>query len=334
MRKVLITGIAGFVGSQLAERLSASGVEVWGITIDGSAGNLEGITGLNLLQCDLLDYPALHEVVARVRPDVIFHLAAQSAPSLSFKYPAETLKVNIFAALNLFEATVACAPESRVVNIGSGDEYGEVAESDLPAKETVELKPLNPYAVSKVTQDLLAFQYWKSKGLKAVRCRPFNHYGPKQSEVFVCSDLARQIAEIEAGIRPEKQVMVGNLEASKDFLYVKDVISAYELLAEKGELGGVYNICSGKAVKIREIIETLVSLSTERIEVLQDPGKLRPADVKALYGDAGKLKALGWRQEYPLERGLADLLEFWREKTGKPSGPGQAGNQDEPRFKT
>ncbi|HAO92520.1 MAG: hypothetical protein A2X93_04425 [Deltaproteobacteria bacterium GWC2_56_8] len=317
MRKVLITGIAGFAGSQLAESLRARGVEVWGITIDDSIGNLAGVSGLNLVKCDLLDFPALREVIAGVRPDVVFHLAAQSAPSLSFKFPGETLRVNIFSTLNLFEAIVECSPESRIVNVGSGDEYGEVAEKDLPAKETAELRPLNPYAVSKVTQDLLAFQYWKSKGLKAVRCRPFNHYGPRQSEVFVCSDLARQIAEIEAGIRAEKRVMVGNLEAAKDFLYVKDVISAYELLAEKGEFGGVYNICSGKAVKIREIIEALVSFSTERIDILQDPGKLRPADVQALYGDAGRLKALGWKQEYPLEKGLKDLLEFWREKIRK-----------------
>ncbi|MBI5642822.1 MAG: GDP-mannose 4,6-dehydratase [Deltaproteobacteria bacterium] len=314
MRKVLITGIAGFVGSHLAERLRDKGAEVWGTLLDDKLGNIEGMEGLNLIQCDLLDRQAVMDAIGRIKPESIFHLAAQSAPSLSFKNPGETLKVNIFSTLNIFEAVMESSPESVVLNVGSGDEYGEVEDKDLPVNETAELRPLNPYAVSKVTQYLLAFQYWKSKGLKTVRCRPFNHYGPRQSEIFVSSEFAKQIAEIEAGIRPEKVIKVGNLEASKDFLEVRDVVSAYEILVEKGEMGSVYNICSGKAIKIREIIDTLISLSNEKIEIFQDPGKKRPSDVKALYGDAGRLKALGWRAEHDLADGLESLLDFWREK--------------------
>jgi len=312
MSKVLITGIAGFVGSHLAERLSATG-EVWGTYIGDDLSNLEGI-GANLVECDLLDAEKVRETIREIRPERVFHLAAQSLPSISFADPGATLKVNIFASLNLFEAMVEYVPGAVLLNIGSGDEYGEVDAAHLPVAETAELKPLNPYAVSKVTQDLLAFQYAKSKGLKAVRCRPFNHYGPRQADTFVCSSFARQIAEIEAGVAEEKVLKVGNLDAAKDFLYVGDVVRAYELLVEKGEYGSVYNVCSGYAVKIRTILDTLLSLSGERIELVQDIGKKRPTDTVALYGDRARLTALGWEPAFSLEDGLSGLLAYWRKK--------------------
>ncbi len=311
--KVLITGIAGFVGSHLAERLSKK-AEVWGAYIEPDLSNLDGIKGLNLVECDLLEADKVGRLVRDVRPDRVFHLAAQSIPALSFANPARTLQVNIFATLNLFEAVVEHAPGATVLNVGSGDEYGEVDTAHLPVKETTELKPVNPYAVSKVTQDLLAFQYSKSKGLKAVRCRPFNHYGPRQSDIFVCSSFARQVAEIEAGIKKERTIKVGNLEAAKDFLYVGDVVRAYDLLAEKGEPGGVYNVCSGRAVKIRSIVETLVSLAGGGIDFVQDAGKKRPTDTVAIYGDPSRLSGLGWSPRYSLEDGLKEVLDFWRKK--------------------
>ncbi|MDO8425946.1 MAG: GDP-mannose 4,6-dehydratase, partial [Deltaproteobacteria bacterium] len=236
MDKILITGVAGFVGSHLAERLGKRG-ELWGTHLDDNLRNISGVKGLNLIKCDLLDAKAVREVIEKVRPRKVFHLAAQSVPSVSFTNPAETLKVNIFSTLNLFEAMIESAPDALILNVGSGDEYGDVEEKDLPLKETAPLRPINPYAVSKVAQDLLAFQYWKSKGLKAVRCRPFNHFGPRQSDVFVTAAFAKQIAEIEAGIKKDKVINTGNLEASKDFLDVRDVVSAYELLIDKGESG-------------------------------------------------------------------------------------------------
>lgn len=312
MSKVLITGIAGFVGSHLAEHLGAKD-EVWGTYIGSDLTNIEGI-GVNLVECDLLDADRVGEVMRELRPERVFHLAAQSLPSTSFANPAQTLKVNIFASLNLFEAMVAHVPDSVLLNIGSGDEYGEVDPANLPVGETAELKPLNPYAVSKVTQDLLAFQYAKSKGLKAVRCRPFNHYGPRQADSFVCSAFARQIAEIEAGVIKDKVLKVGNLNAAKDFLYVGDVVRAYELLIEKGECGSVYNVCSGYAVKISTILETLLSISGERIELVQDSGRKRPTDTVALYGDRTRLTALGWEPAFGLEDGLTALLDYWRKR--------------------
>lgn len=312
MSKVLITGIAGFVGSHLAERLSGK-AEVWGTYIGSDLSNLEG-AGAQLVECDLLDAEKVRKVIRDLRPERVFHLAAQSLPSLSFANPAATLRVNIFASLNLFEAMVEYVPGSVLLNIGSGDEYGEVDAASLPVRETEELKPLNPYAVSKVTQDLLAFQYARSKGLKAVRCRPFNHYGPRQADTFVCSSFARQIAEIEAGVVKEKVLKVGNLDAAKDFLYVGDVVRAYELLIEKGAHGSVYNVCSGYAVKIRTILDTLLSISGERIELVQDMDKKRPTDTVALYGDRARLTALGWEPAFSLEDGLRELLSYWRNK--------------------
>lgn len=316
MRKILITGIAGFVGSHLAESLNGK-ADLWGLHLSNDLSNIEAIKGINLIKCDLLDYTQVRSAIEQIRPDGVFHLAAQSAPSASFTHPAETLRVNIFASLNLFEAIVDISPNTVVINAGSGEVYGDVDAKDLPVREESELKPLNPYAVSKVTQDLLAFQYWRSKNLKVIRCRPFNHYGPRQADRFVTAEFAKQIAEIETGVRKDKILKVGNLEASKDFLYVKDVVSAYELLFDKGEHGSVYNICSGRAVKVQEIMDILISLSSERIEVIQDPSRMRPSDVKVLYGDAARLKSLGWSPRHSLKQGLKELLNFWREKVRK-----------------
>jgi len=316
VRKVLITGIAGFAGSHLAERLIGR-FEVSGTVIDDNVRNLSGLSGLDLVKCDLLDRGAVEGLIARLKPDFIFHLAAQSMPSFSFGHPAETLSTNIFSTLNIFEATVNSSPETAILNIGSGDEYGDVRQESLPVNETAELRPLNPYAVSKVTQDLLAFQYWKSRGLKVVRARPFNHFGARQAESFVAAEFAKQIAEIEAGIKKNKALKVGNLDAVKDFLDVRDVVAAYELLVHKGNYGEVYNICSGRAISIRQMAEKLISLSSEKIEIEQDTSRKRPTDTVAMYGDASRLKSLGWEQRYTLEESIKALLDYWRGRVGR-----------------
>jgi len=316
MRKVLITGIAGFAGSHLAERLIKR-YEVWGLHIDADLSNLSGAKGARLVECDMTDYGKVAEVIGSLRPASVFHLAGQSLPAFSFDHPGETLKTNIFSTLNLFEAVAALSPDTVVLNIGSADEYGDVDRGSLPVNEKAELRPLNPYAVSKVTQDLLAFQYWKSKGLKAVRARPFNHMGPRQSESFVTAEFAKRIAEIEAGRVREKTLMVGNLDAAKDFLDVRDVVAAYELLVEKGAPGEVYNICSGRAYRIRELAEKLLSFSTEKIEIVQDPAKKRPTDTIAIYGDNSRVRSLGWSPKHTFDETLRSLLDYWRERVGR-----------------
>lgn len=313
MRRVLITGIAGFAGSHLAEMLSGK-AEVWGTCLDDNFENISGVAGLKLVRCDLLDPAMVEAALEQARPDAIFHLAGQSVPSLSFGAPAETLRINIFSTLNLFEAVLSKAPGALIVNIGSGDEYGEVLLEELPVKEGAELRPMNPYAVSKVTQDLLAFQYNRSRNLRVVRCRPFNHYGPRQAPTLVTSAFAKQVAEIEAGIKTEKVLKVGSLEASKDFLYVKDVVAAYELLAREGEAGEVYNICSGTPIKIQTILDTLLLLTDEKIEVVTDTARLRSKEAPVLYGDPGRLKRLGWAPACTLEQGLSETLDYWRKK--------------------
>lgn len=313
MRKFLITGIAGFAGSHLAERLSGR-FEVWGTCIDDNRENIKGIPSLNLVHCNLLDRERVIEVVRSVKPDGVFHLAAQSIPSLSVERPGETLNINIFSTLNLLEAVAECAPEAVFLNIGSGDEYGDIRPEELPLKETSELRPLNPYSVSKVTTDLLSFQYWKTKGVKTVRCRPFNHFGARQPDRLVASSFAKQIAEIEAGAR-DKKIKVGNLEAARDFLHVKDVASAYELLIEKGAYGEVYNVSSGTPIMIKEILGILLSFTDEKIEVVEDPARVRAKEIPCVYGDNSKLRTLGWSHEYDIKDGLKDLLDFWRERS-------------------
>lgn len=311
-KRILITGAAGFTGSHLAERLSKE-AEVWGMDVSSNTENLSGILpDERLIRCDLLDADAVRNSVREIRPDVLFHLAAQSVPSVSFERAEETLKTNIFSTFNLLEAVKSLSPSTVFLNAGSGDEYGDVDERDLPVKETSEFRPENPYAVSKIAADMLTYQYWKSEKVKAVRLRPFNHYGPRQSERFVASSFAKQIAEIEAGIRKDKEIRVGNLESSRDFLHVRDVVRAYALLMEEGAYGEAYNVCSGRALRIRELLSTLLALSKEKIIVVEDKGKIRAKDSKAKYGDPAKLKALGWSEEITLKEGLEDLLGYWR----------------------
>lgn len=311
----MITGIAGFVGSHMATELSAK-AEVWGTHLDGDVSNLDGIDGINLLKCDLIDSGRVRKVLDEVRPDVIVHLAAQSVPAHSVRNPADTLNTNIFSTLNIFESAAEACPGAVILNIGSCEEYGDTRPGTVPLVETAELRPTNPYAVSKVTQDMLGFQYWKSRGLKVLRCRPFNHFGPRQSPVFVASSFAKQIAEIEAGIKPDRVMRVGNLGAARDFLYVKDVVSAYLMLTEKGAYGEVYNVCSGVPTMIREIAHTLLSLANVKIEIIEDSTLIRASETMVVYGDAARLRSLGWSPQCPLAEGLRSLLDFWRTKLG------------------
>lgn len=311
----MITGIAGFVGSHLATALSGK-AEVWGTHLDGDISNLDGIDGVNLLKCDLTDAVRVMEVMDEVRPDVIVHLAAQSVPAHSVNSPAPTLNTNIFSTLNILESAAQICPEAVILNVGSCEEYGDIRPGTVPLVETAELRPTNPYAVSKVAQDMLGFQYWKSKGLKVVRCRPFNLFGPRQSPVFVASSFAKQIAEIEAGIKKERVMRVGNLGATRDFLYVRDAVSAYCLLSEKGVYGEAYNICSGVPLMIREIAHTLLSFSKIKIEMIEDSALVRASETKVVYGDGAKLRALGWSPRCAIEEGLGALLDFWRVRLG------------------
>ncbi|MEO0100696.1 MAG: GDP-mannose 4,6-dehydratase [candidate division WOR-3 bacterium] len=315
--KFLITGITGFVGSHLAEYLLSLGKdEVFGIYRWRS--RMENISHLSdkisLLECDLKDPVAVREVIRKIKPDGIFHLAAQSYVPMSWIAPQETLTTNIISQLNIFEAVRAENLDCRIQIAGSSEEYGMVYPNEVPIKETNPLRPLSPYGVSKVAQDLLGYQYFMSYGIKVVRTRAFNHEGPRRGEVFVTSNFCKQIAEIEKGKR-EPVVYVGNLEAVRDFTDVRDTVRAYYLVLLKGKPGEVYNICSGKGYKIKEILDIILSLSKVKVEVKVDPQRLRPSDVMLLLGDATKIQTeLGWKPEIPIEKTLNDLLDYWRER--------------------
>ena len=313
--RVLITGLTGFVGSHLAEYSLSRGAVVYGSTKWRSrTDNIDHLQGqVNLIDCDLRDLSSVNVLIKESQPDVIFHLAAQSFVPTSWHAPGETLSNNAMCQVNLFEAIRANGSDPLVMVAGSSEEYGFVPPEELPIKETTPLRPLSPYAVSKITQDFLAYQYHQSYGLKVVRTRAFNHTGPRRGDVFVESSFAKQIAEIEAG-KKDPVVYVGNLEARRDFSDVRDIVKGYWLATEKGEPGEVYNLSSGNMWTVREVLNMLLSMASVSIKIEVDPKRLRPSDVMFLCGDSSKFRdRTGWNPEIPFEQTLSDLLNYWRQ---------------------
>ncbi len=318
--RVLITGITGFVGSHLAEYALAQGAEVYGsYRWRSKTENIDHLRDrITLVECDLRDLSSVQHLVGISNPDAIVHLAAQSYVQASWHTPAETITTNTISQVNLLETIRPRGQGApRFLVIGSSEEYGLVLEGELPIRETNPLRPLSPYAVSKVTQDLMGYQYFKSYGLPIVRARAFNHEGARRGDVFVTSNFARQIAEIEAG-RRKPEVLVGNLKAVRDYTDVRDIVRGYWLLLERGEPGEVYNLCSGRGWAIQELLDFLLGESAvTSIAVRPDPARLRPSDVPVLIGDYGKVHAaLGWKPEIPFEETLRDLLAYWRKRCG------------------
>ena len=316
--KVLITGITGFAGSHLADHLLATqpDAEVAGLYRWRSrTENVEHLVGrVRMVECDIRDATATREAIEAFRPDYIFHLAAQSFVPSSWRAPQETLSTNLLGQLNVFEAVRKSGLECRIQIAGSSEEYGLVHESELPITEDQPLRPLSPYAVSKVGQDALAYQYFMSYGMQIIRTRGFNHTGPRRPSVFVCSDFARQVVEIERGMRAPS-LRVGNLDARCDFTVVRDTVRGYWLALTKGKPGEVYNVATGRSWAIREVLDMLVDFAGVKVEIGEDPERLRPSDVPRLEGDATRLReATGWAPTIPFEQTLRDLLDYWRER--------------------
>lgn len=316
--RVLITGITGFAGSHLADYIleQHKDAEVFGIVRWRSRmDNILHLQGkIQLHEADLKDIVSLTKCLAEIQPDRIHHLAAQSFVPFSWKCPAETFAINSIGQINLFEAVLSLKLTPRIQVAGSSEEYGKVNPDEVPMRETNPLRPLSPYAVSKVAQDLLAYQYFQSYGLYTVRTRGFNHSGPRRGEVFICSNFAKQIAEIEAD-KKEPVLHVGNLEARRDFSDVRDIVRAYWLSLEKGEPGEVYNIGTGKTYTMKEVLDMLLSLSKVKVKIQVDPDRLRPSDVPILLSDCSKFRTLtGWEPKIPFEQTLEDLLNFWRDR--------------------
>ena len=317
--RVLITGITGMVGSHLAEYcLDRGDVEVVGtVRWRSPRDNISAAVaaGVRLVDCDLRDQAGVRRLVEDVAPDAIFHLAAQSYVPASWSAPANTLTTNVLAQVHLLEAMRDLGMTDVPMQIaGSSEEYGLVHPEETPITEKNPLRPLSPYAVSKVTQDLLGWQYHRSFGLRTVRTRAFNHEGPRRGEVFVTSNFAKQIAEIEAGRRPPV-LEVGNLDARRDWHDVRDTVVAYWLAATQGEPGEVYNIGRGEAISIREMLDTLLSMAKVDVEVHPVPERMRPSDVELLLCDPTKFRErTGWEPKIPFDQTLRDTLEYWRER--------------------
>jgi GDP-4-dehydro-6-deoxy-D-mannose reductase len=313
----LITGITGFAGSHLAEYVLA---EHPGTTVFGTmrwrsrTENIRSIESkVELVECDLRDLSSAKGLIEKVKPERIFHLAAQSFVPSSWNAPAESLTTNILGQLNVFEAVRAAGIDPWIQIACSSEEYGLVHEDETPIKEENPLRPLSPYAVSKVGQDYLGYQYFKSFGTKVVRTRGFNHDGPRRGDVFVSSNFAKQLAAIEKKKKPPV-IHVGNLEARRDFTDVRDIVRGYWLALDGGcEPGEAYNLCSGKDYSIQKVLDLLIEMSGLEVEVREDPARLRPSDVPVLLGDATKFHAAtGWEPRIPYEQTLSDMLDYWR----------------------
>jgi len=316
MKRALITGITGFVGSHLAELLLEKGLEVHGIERPRSRNeNIVHIKDkVKVHEADIRDSNSIRKTIKAIEPDYIFHLASQSFVQHSFTAPEETLTTNIVGNLNILEAVRQLNLNPIIQVAGSSEEYGLVKEDEVPIKETNPLRPLSPYAVSKIAQDNLSRQYHHSYGLKTFVTRAFNHTGPRRGEVFATSNFAKQIAEIEKG-KKEPVIHVGSLEAKRDWTDVRDIVRAYLLSVEKCDYGEIYNICAGKAWRIDEMLNMLLQMSNANIEVKQEENRLRPSDVPLLLGDCTKFREkTGWKPEIPFDVTLRDLLNYWRER--------------------
>ena len=314
-QRALVTGIAGFAGSYLAEHLVSRGdVEVFGVVRPGTdCRNLERVRGqVRLLEGDLLEAGFVRSAVREVRPSLVFHLAGQASILASWRNARDTFENNIIGQLLLLEALAEHRRDARVLVVGSRDEYGIVLPGELPIVEDQSFRPNSPYAVSKIAQDMLGYQYFLTHGLPVIRVRPFNHIGPRQNDEFVASTFAKQIAEAELGLR-EPVIRVGNLEPRRDFTDVRDMVRAYWLALTQGVPGEAYNIGSGRAVSIAEMLDILVDGSRVRLQIVQEQARLRRADVAEIVCDATKFRReTGWEPVIPLETTLHDVLDYWR----------------------
>lgn len=309
--RALITGINGFIGSHLADLLVEKGLEVWGIYQKSPLNNITHLKEkLKLRKCDVRNRKKMREILKECRPELIFHLAAQSRPDLSWKDPWTTMQINVIGTVNLFESMRELDLDSKVLVACSSAEYGFISEKEGPIREDHPLNPVSPYAVSKVAQDLMAYQYFKNYGLKTLRVRIFGTIGPRKMG-DACSDFASQIALAER--KGGGKIRVGNLETRRDLTDVRDMVKAFWCLMEKGRDGEVYNACSGKAYRMGEVLEKLIGLAKVKIKVEVDQKKLRPSDEPLILGDNSKIKKeCGWKPKIPLEKTLEDILEYWR----------------------
>jgi GDP-4-dehydro-6-deoxy-D-mannose reductase len=301
-KRLLATGRSGFVGEMLSHVLATTAHRQRWTLADIAAG------------LDLRDLAATRRLIEDARPDAVIHLAAQSAVPESFRDPEATLQINVVGTLHLLQALDAVGFKGRLLYVGTGEVYGLVPESELPVTETRVPRPRNPYAVSKLAAEALCWQWHASSGTNVVLARPFNHIGAGQSERFAVSDFARQVAEIKRGRRPPI-IRVGNLDVTRDFTNVRDVIEAYLVLLERGEAGETYNICSGVEHSLRTLLEQLIALGSVDAQIESEGARMRSTEQRRMCGDATKIyNATGWRPSTPIGASLREALQFWEGK--------------------
>ena len=315
-QRILMTGFSGFVGSHLVEgcRKRYPGTHLFGLSTGSTRRPpLSDRSDITPVAIDITDPEQVSSVIAETRPDLIFHLAAQSSVATSWADPAATLRINALGTVYLLEALRAAHLSPRVLLVGSGEQYGPVCPEDNPITEEQPFRPVTPYGVSKATQDLYGYQYYAAYGLPVLRVRPFNSFGPRQTDAFVIAGFAHQIARIEAR-QAEPVLLVGNLQARRDFLPIGDVVQAYFAIAERGEPGCAYNVGSGRARSIREVLDLLLAAAKVEIAVREDPARMRPIDVPLAVADISRLRTTtGWEPTVNFESALRQTLDYWRE---------------------
>ena len=307
--KALIIGAAGFVGGYLIRELSGAGWKVHATCLPVEKINEE----CPAYPLDIMKKEDISALLDEIKPDIVYHLAAQSSVSVSWKRPQLTAEINVVGTINVLEAVrEAEKKDTRVLLIGSGEEYGYIREGACPLSESEPLNPGNIYAATKACQGMLGEIYARAYKMDIIMVRAFNHSGPKQSNIFVISDFCRQIAEIEKGMK-EPVISVGNLSAKRDFTDVRDVVRAYRLLGEKGKSGTVYNVGRGRAVEIQFILDTALSFAKCDIEVKQDPARMRASDIPLIEPDVSRIHGdTGWSAEITMEQTVEDTLNYWR----------------------
>ncbi len=307
----MITGIGGFLGSHLTDFLLSQGCEVTGV-LHHDCRNIAHIRdALKLFRCDIANRAQMESAVRLARPEVIFHLAAQSLPSLSWREPEATFQANVLGSLNLLDAARTSGLDPVIVVVGSSAEYGPSEPGEIPINEDTPLRPASPYGVSKVSTSLLALMYRRAFGMRVILARPFFVIGSRKVG-DVCSDFAHGVVAVERGDQPS--LKVGNLEAVRDFLDVEDAVRALWLLTQKGTPGQVYNVCSGVGYKVRTVLELLLKMGSRPIPVEHDSLRERPVIEPVVVGDNSRLRALGWAPRVPLNDSLARILDYWRSR--------------------
>ncbi len=311
--KILILGITGFAGKAAQEVFLGEGIRNISGTYRHSTAN-RGISQSNskikFCECDINDVISIDDVLNQIKPDVIFHFSAYVSVFSALKNPSLAFKTNVIGTVNLLESVKRIVPHAKILLPGSAEEYGFILSEKMPIRETCELNPLNPYAISKKNQEEIGLYYFKQFGLNIYFTRTFHCTGPYQPIGFVCSDIAKQIVNFERGLA--SSIKIGNLEAKRDFTDIRDVVRAYWNIINWGTPGEVYNVCLGKSISIQEVLDKLIVISGKKVTIEIDEFKLRKADVPDFVGDNNKLKSIGWLPRFDIEESLEDLLVWIR----------------------